>query len=144
MKKTRREPIDRQVSARQILIPCAVFCDRSLSFSESLIEFLWTKHRLSPSKIGSFLSMDRRNVWTLMERIARKKGTKISQPIPFEVPLLPIGIFSGRKASVLETIVAYLREEAGLSNREISARLCRSEKTVWTAYDRYKKRGDAK
>ncbi len=143
MEKTDREPIDRHVSNRQILVPCKVFCDRSLSFSESLIEFLWTGHRLSPSEIGKLLSMDRRNVWTLMERIAKKKGTEPPKSGPSEGILLPISLFSGREASVLELIVGYLREVEGLSNKDVSLQLCRSEKTVWTAYDRYRKRGDA-
>jgi len=128
-----------------ILVPTAIFSDRNLSFSESLIDFLWAGSNLAPSKIGKLLSMDRRNVFTIMQRIAEKKKQKTTVPEPKENIFIPVDVFSERKFSVQEQLVAYLKEEKQLSNKEIALIISRSEKTVWTAYDRMKKkRGERK
>jgi len=128
--------------SQQILVPAAVFSDRGLSFSEALINYLWAGHRLSPSQIGRLLAMDRRNVWTIMSRISRKSPQEL--PRQSDV-FLPVELFAGRTESLLETVVAYLREEQGMTNKQAAVLLSRSEKTVWTAYSRHKaRRGEGK
>ena len=52
--------------------------------------------------------------------------------------------FSDRKFSVLEHIVSFLKKEYSLSYREIGKLLRRNERTVWTTYQRSRKKGEIK
>jgi len=118
-----------------ILVPTAVFCDRTLSISESLVDYLWTVHGLSPSKIGKELSMDRRNVWTIMQRLSRKRELKKPDVKISDNVFVPVSIFSERSVSVLESIVGHL-SSLDLSNKAIALLLNRSQKTIWTVKHR--------
>ena len=54
--------------------------------------------------------------------------------------LIPIHVLTNKKLSVLENITVHLKEERQLKLREIGKLLERSEKTIWTVYNRAKKR----
>ena len=47
---------------------------------------------------------------------------------------LPISIFNNDSLSALETITKFIKEEIGLSFREIGILLNRDERTIWGAY----------
>jgi hypothetical protein len=47
---------------------------------------------------------------------------------------IPISVFSNSSLSSLETISKYIKEELGLSFREMSFILNRDERTIWGAY----------
>jgi DNA-binding CsgD family transcriptional regulator len=128
-----------------VLVPSSIFCERTLSFSEALVEYLWIEYRMGPSDIGRRLSMDRRNVWTIMERGSRKRAaSRRDATIPGHI-FIPVDIFSDRNFSVLETTTAYLKEEVQMDIKSIATLLNRSPTTIWTAYNRMrKKRGDLK
>ena len=53
---------------------------------------------------------------------------------------LPVSIFSSSPLSALEVIVKYLKEEVGLSYREIGILINRNERTVWSVYRNSKKK----
>jgi predicted DNA-binding protein (UPF0251 family) len=53
---------------------------------------------------------------------------------------IPISIFDNRKLSILEAIVKYLKEELNLKFSQIAAILKRSQKTIWTTYQKAKKK----
>ena len=53
---------------------------------------------------------------------------------------IPSYIFKDRKLSVLEAIVKYLKEERQLSYHEIAVLLKRDDRTIWTVYNRVKKK----
>jgi len=52
---------------------------------------------------------------------------------------IPITIFTS-KLGMLESIVLYLRDDLGLSFRLIASLLKRNYKTVWTSYNKAKKK----
>lgn len=54
--------------------------------------------------------------------------------------LVPSYILKDRSIAVLETIVEYLKENRGLNYHEIGLLLERDERTVWTAYNRVKRK----
>ena len=54
--------------------------------------------------------------------------------------LIPSTIFLDRSLSVLEAISEYLKEEKGLSYHEIAVFLNRDDRTIWTCYNRAKKK----
>lgn len=53
---------------------------------------------------------------------------------------VPIAILSDRKLSALEHIIAYLKEYHELSYKEIATLLNRDQRTIWTTYQRTKKK----
>jgi DNA-binding CsgD family transcriptional regulator len=116
-----------------ILVPTAIFADRSISFSESIVEYLWTEHRLGPAEIGRLLSMDRRNVYTLMQRVCRR-ARRVTRPT--DNIFVPVSVFSSRKVSMLEALICHLRDNTRLTNKQTALLLDRSEKTISTAYIR--------
>src|SRR3989338_5447039 len=46
---------------------------------------------------------------------------------------IPVSIFS-KELGALEALVKYLKENRGMSYKEISTLLVRNERTIWTAY----------
>jgi DNA-binding NarL/FixJ family response regulator len=117
-----------------ILIPSSIFADRRLSFTEAIVDYLWCEHRIGQSVIAGLLSIDRRNVHTLLSRAAKKKP-KPSVSISQENIFIPLTIFSDRSGPSLEALVLHLKG-LGLKNKDIARILNRSEKTIWTAISR--------
>jgi hypothetical protein len=124
-----------------ILVPSCVFTDRSLSCAESLVEYLWIEHHLQPSEIGHHLGMDRRNVWTMMERSSRKRCLPLQKTDAVDNIFIPLDIFTHRDRSILETLIHYLRSELSLTNHQIARLLDRSDKTVWAVCSRFQEGG---
>ena len=67
-----------------------------------------------------------------MREYKKKKGVRTVD--------IPTNIFRDRELSVLETMIAYLREEHGLKYSEIAKILNRDDRTIWTSYNRVKKK----
>lgn len=65
------------------------------------------------------------------------KKIKPKQAIPNHIPIM---LFSDRTLSILEHITTYLKEQHGLSYKEIAILLNRDQRTVWTTYQRARKK----
>ncbi len=53
---------------------------------------------------------------------------------------IPSSIFKNRDLSVLEAITVYLRDKKGMKYAEIARLLNRNDRTIWTSYQRAKKK----
>jgi len=53
---------------------------------------------------------------------------------------IPVSVLSDRSLATLEAVVEYLKEVLGLSYHEIAVLLKRDDRTVWTCYQRAKKK----
>lgn len=131
-------------SKSQILIPTTIFCDRGLSFLESLVEYLKEQLNFSYHEIGMLTNRDERNIWTLYSR-ARRKRDKIEEMSVKKSPLvqIPLSVVKDRSLSILEVVVEYLRDKANMTNHQIAVILNRSDKTVSTVYMRTKRKRTA-
>ena len=56
---------------------------------------------------------------------------------PYDVP---VKILQDRNLSVLENVVAYLKDTFGLNYHSIAVLLNRDDRTIWTVYQRAKKK----
>ena len=56
------------------------------------------------------------------------------------VILIPLSVFLDRGVSVLEAISEYLKDSKELSYHEIAVLLNRDDRTIWTCYNRAKKK----
>lgn len=61
------------------------------------------------------------------------------QAPPESIPI-PSSIFCDRSLSVLEVLVAYLKDQKHLTFHEIARLLNRDDRTIWTVYTRGKKK----
>ena len=53
---------------------------------------------------------------------------------------VPTSVFRNRKLKVLEALVKYLKEQQGMRYSDIARLLNRDPRTVWTVYQKAKKR----
>ena len=58
--------------------------------------------------------------------------------------VVPTYILKDRSVSVLEAIVEYLKDNEKLSLHEIALLINRDDRTIWTVYDRAKKKRKSK
>ena len=58
-----------------------------------------------------------------------------------EEVLIPSSVFKDRSVSVLEVLVEYLKDKKNLSFHQIAMLLNRNDRTIWTVYNRTKRKG---
>ena len=122
-----------------IFIPLSVFLDRGVSVLEAISEYLKDSKKLSYHEIAVLLNRDDRTIWTCYNR-AKKKNPGHFTKIAESKEHIPSSIFLDRTVSVLESIVEYLKNKRKLSYHEIAVLLNRDDRTIWTCYDRAKKK----
>ena len=57
---------------------------------------------------------------------------------------IPSSIFKNRGLSVLEAITVYLKDKKGMKYAQIARLLNRNDRTIWTSYQRAKKKMENK
>jgi DNA-directed RNA polymerase specialized sigma24 family protein len=118
-------------------IPVEVF-GTELSPAEALTKYLKEHKGMTYSEIGKAINRDQRGLWGAYDR-ALKKQTSSFLVHPSKI-LVPVEIFKERKWSVLESLVFYLKENKGIKVSEISEILDKSKSTIWTVYNRARKK----
>src|SRR3989344_2690926 len=119
-------------------IPIAVFDNKELSSLETICKYLKENCNLSYHQIAILLNRNDRTIWTTYNN--SKKKLPALFPVSKSEYYIPISIFKERKLSVLETIAVYLKEECNLTFHEIAILLNRNDRTIWTVYNRGKKK----
>ena len=117
-------------------IPLCVFSPE-LSSLETIVKYLKENLRIPINEISVLLGRSDKTIWQAYNTSKKK------YPFPLRADdfslTVPISIFKDRKLSVLEHIVLYLKER-GLKFSQIARALKRDPRTVWTVYQRAKKR----
>ncbi len=105
---------------------------------ESIVKYLKENLNIKVKKIASLLNRNDKTIWSTFSNAKRKYPEKlIEQESKVNIP---ISIFGSRKLSVLESIVYYLKENYELSFHEIALILKRDDRTIWTVYQKAKKK----
>ena len=121
-----------------ISIPISLFRHVQLSAFELIVTYLRNNLNLRLSEIANLTARNPQAVYiTLRNAKSKFQQDLVVQYSEYDIPLQ---IIADRNYSILETIVAYLVEKKGLSLAEISKLLYRDNRTIWTIYDRYKKK----
>lgn len=118
-------------------IPVCVFV-KDLSALEAIVKYLKEVQELRYSEIGEKLNRDQRTVWSTYHKAEKKHPRKFV--IEDSGYFIPVNIFRERLYGVLEVLVHYLKEHYHLRYSEIGVILERNQRTVWTVYQRYKKK----
>ena len=130
--------IEEKPISKEVIIPVSIFEIDDLSALQAICKYLKEDIELSYSKISLLLNRNSRTIWTTYNNAIRKKKERLhTKDSKF---FIPISVLGNRKLSVLETIVAYLRDNFSLRYSEIAILLNRDERNIWTVYHRYKKK----
>ena len=117
-------------------VPVSIFC-RKLSPLESIVKFLREEFGYSFTRIASLLNRSPKTIWQAGQNASKKHPEHFS---PSYYYLIPLALFSNRKMSILSVAITYLHEEYRLSFAKTAELIERDPRTVWTTYNKYKKR----
>lgn len=120
-----------------IFIPITVF-GTELSPSESITKFLKEKHNLTFSQIAEMIGKETSSVWSSYKRTQ----IKVSGDFAFEDSdvKVPINAFAVPDLSILEALVLYVVDTKKLKISQVSSFVKKNKSTLWTAYNRAKKK----
>ncbi len=118
------------------VIDAAVFSSEILAPTEVLVKYLREKKFNKFSEIAKFLKRNQNTIQTTY----KNAQTKYPKNITFRTSNIniPLSLFSTNKLTVFESLIKYLREKNNMTNNEIAKLLNRSNKTIWTVYERTK------
>lgn len=120
-----------------VLVPVSIFC-RELGSFEIICKYLKENLGLSNKRIAELTGRSGKSVWQAYN------SARVKFPKRFEVKTLkyffPVSILKNRGLSVLENIVVFLRDKFELSYHEVALLLKRDDRTVWTVYQKARKK----
>ncbi len=126
-----------KLKEKEILIPVSIFND-NLSCFETIVKYLRENLNLSNKQISLLIKRSDKTIYQTYKSASEKFSGKLkSNDSEYYVPLLNL---ANRKLSVLENIVKFLHDCYDLSYSNIAKLLHRDPRTVWTVYQRTKKK----
>tara|TARA_Y100000310_G_scaffold291208_1_gene318997 strand:+ start:7539 stop:8072 length:534 start_codon:yes stop_codon:yes gene_type:complete len=130
-----------KLEKKEFLIPICIF-NRKLSTFESICKYLKENLSFSNKNIASLIYKSEKSVWQAYNS-SRKKLTKSLKIVPSEFHV-PLSILKDSRLTILEAVVTYFKEEQDLNFHKIAVILNRDDRTIWTIYQRAKKKKDEK
>ena len=119
------------------LIPVSIFDNEKLSILEALVKYMKENLRLRHVAIGTILRRSDKTIWTTYQKSKQKMPESFASI--FSDINIPVSAFSDRTFTAFESLVYWLKER-GMTNHEIGVRLHRDDRTIWSVYDRVKKK----
>ncbi len=118
-------------------IPTSIFT-KQLGPLEAIVKFLRENQNLKLIQIAK--KLDKNNISLAGSyRKAKQKHPEPFKKLDYKYSV-PTFIFSNKRFSVLENLCLYLKDHYKLSYHELAVLLNRDERTIWTAYNRAKKK----
>lgn len=122
----------------EVKIPISVFKNEKLGALETIVKYLRENKLLSFKQIGSLTNRNDIALAVSYRNAKKKLEEKFVEEIsPY---YLPVSILQDRKFSVLENVVSYLKDTFGLTYHKIAILLNRNDRTIWTVYQRARKK----
>ncbi|MEK6943013.1 MAG: hypothetical protein AABX00_03050 [Nanoarchaeota archaeon] len=122
---------------KEIFIPIGIFNNDKLSCLENTVKYLKENLNLKFSRIAKLLNRSGKTIWTTYSNASKKFPGSFSDLSRNE--MIPVSIISDRNLSTFESIVAFLKSK-NHSNHEIAVMMQRDDRTIWSIYDRAKKK----
>ncbi len=138
--KAKQKISEELIEDSKITIKTGIFSEK-LTVLETVVAYLKQK-QLRNKQIAELLNRDERNIFTIYSRAKEKlKGKEIkpAEKITKEKILIPLSIFT-KQLGGLEAVVKYMKENLGLTYKEISELIYRDQRTVWSAYNKAKQK----
>ena len=122
---------------KEAAIPAGIFDNDALSSLEAIVKYLKDAQKIRFAKIAKLLNRSSKTIWATYHNAAKK------MPSPFGLVsteiLIPVSVFADRKFSTLESLVGFIKD-LDYSNHEVALMLHLDDRTIWTVYDRVKKK----
>lgn len=129
--------IPQQTNISDTAIPIGIFDNDALSSLEAIVKYLKEEQKIRYCKIAKLLNRSNKTIWATYHKAIKK------MPSSFKAYstriLIPISAFSNRNFSILESLVGFVKE-LDYSNHEVGVMLHLDDRTIWTVYDRVKKK----
>ena len=130
--------IPKAPAKEEVKVPLSVFKNDYLSSLETIVKYLRENLLLSFKQIA--LLTNRNNIaLAVTYRNAKKKleAKFVEEISPYSIP---VSVLQDRNISVLENVVSYMKDTFGLTYHKIAVLLNRNDRTIWTVYQRAKKK----
>jgi len=124
---------------KENVLPVFIFKNDLLSALEAIVKYLKEEHNLSYVEISRLLNRSNKTIWITYQRAKKKMPKKL---VGKSQILIPVEIFQNRKFSVLESLASYLKQEQGISYKEIAKLINRNYRTILTVYRRFRKKNE--
>jgi hypothetical protein len=135
---TQNEIITMLEKDNEIFLPVSIFENRKLGVLEIIVKYLREELNYSLKEIGVFLNRNNKSIWSSLSCANKKYPDRIIESDCSFV--IPLSIFKNRSLAVLEVLVMYLKNRYELKFSQIGRILCRDHRTIWTVYNRAKKK----
>ena len=123
----------------EVKVPISVFKNDYLSSLENIVKYLRENLLLSFKQIASLTNRNEIAL-AVTYRNAKKKMEAKFVVTEISPDSIPVSILQDRNLSVLENIASYLKDTFGLAYHKIALLLNRDDRTIWTVYQRAKKK----
>ena len=122
----------------EVKVPLSVFKNDYLGSLENIVKYLRENLLLSFKQIASLTNRNEIALAVTYRNAKKKMEAKFAEEIsPYAIP---VSILQDRNLSVLENVVSYLKDTFGLTYHKVAVLLNRNDRTVWTVYQRAKKK----
>ncbi len=118
-------------------VPATIFSTK-LSPAEAVVKYLKENNGLAFYEIAQLINRDQRGIWGSYSRAKRKHPDAFD--IGFSTHTIPLSCFNDRSKSILEHVVTHLKDKKELKPAQICALLNKKTSTIWTAYQRGRKK----
>ena len=129
-----------KISAKEeVKVPISVFNNDHLGSLEAIVKYLRENLLLSFRQIAELTNRNEVALAVSYRNAKKKLEAKfvVTEISPYSIP---VSILKDRNLSVLENISAYLKDNFGLNYHSVAVLLNRDDRTVWTVYQRAKKK----
>ncbi len=139
LKESRAEGVSEIEAASKgdVRLPVYIFQSR-LSCLEAIVKYMHENLDFGFTKIARILNRSSKTIWATYSKANGKMPERFKPEI--SKYLIPVSVLNERKLSVLESIVEFLREKHELSYKQISLLINRDNRTIWTVYQKAKKK----
>ena len=125
-----------KLEKKEILIPSCIF-NKRLSVFETIVKYLKENLALANKEIAVLISKSQKSIWQSYN------SSKKKFPSVFKITVsdyyIPISILQ-KPFTILESVVLFLKDDLLLSFHKIATILKRDDRTIWTVYNRAKKK----
>lgn len=118
-------------------IPISIFNNEKLSIFEALVKYMRENLKMRFVKIASLIGRSDKTIW-ITYRKSKEKMPYFFSNLSSELNV-PIESFSNSNLTIFESLVLFLKEK-DLTNHEVAVMLHRDDRTIWSIYDRAKKK----
>lgn len=124
-----------------VSVPISILRIRKVGSFEAIVKYLRDNLNYGSKDIAQLTNRSRSTISVSYHNANKKLPKSFPEDlISSSKYSIPISLFASREFSVLETIVAHLKEDYELNFSKIAQLLNRDDRTIWTVYDRASKK----